>query len=190
MCVYGENSSDAELLEAFVQGKEGAFVLFMQRHFLPLRRWLSLSLTEDADIDDAVQETFKAVIQSAESFQGQNARAWVFGIGRRKVSRLFRRRAGEPEHFSSLDELALRAGWGDPESILDQAEEREVVRRNLRRLDPEAREILVLRDIEEFSTLETAEILGLPVPAVKSRLHRARLKLLGEIRNEEVRNGA
>lgn len=189
MCVYHHNSSDAELLEAFVQGNEGAFVLFVQRHFLPLRRWLSLSLAEDADIEDVIQETFQVVIESSNNFRGENARAWVFGIGRRKAFRLFRKRSGEPEYFEGLDELALKAGWGDPEFALGQAEDREVVRRNLRRLDPESREILVLRDIEEFSTMETAEILGLAVPAVKSRLHRARLKLLAQIRSEEGRNG-
>lgn len=176
------NSTDAELLEAFVSGHEASFAVFMQRHLLPLQRWLRITLSEDADVDDVVQETFQAVVNQAHTFQGENARAWLFGIGRRKAYRLFRRRSGEPEHFVELDELALKAGWGNPESALHEAQDREFLKKMLRRLDAEAREVLILRDVEEFSTGETAQILGATIPAVKSRLHRARLELMAEIR--------
>jgi len=180
-----ERRADSELLKTFVEGDESAFVVLVQRHLLPLRRFLLTVVRREADVDDIVQETFQAVFKQADSFEGEDARPWIFGIGRRQALRSFRKRSGEPEQFEPLEQLAMAAGWGDPEGALNALEDKEVVRKALAKLPIEAREVLLLRDVEGFTTQETATILGLAIPAVKSRLHRARLGLMAEVRRDQ-----
>ena len=79
-----------------------------------------------------------------------------------------------------LDELGLQAGWGCPpwtDSFIESLERRDTLEKALARLAPDEREILVLRELEGLSGEETAAVLELSLPAMKSRLHRARLRL-------------
>ncbi len=62
---------------------------------------------------------------------------------------------------------------------------RDLVRGALDRLTPGEREVIVLRDLEGFSGEETAELLGLSLPAMKTRLHRARLRFVAEVRRDD-----
>ena len=79
--------------------------------------------------------------------------------------------------------------WGpSPEQGYAQAELQGILSEFIEQLDPEFRIVLVLRDLEELSTQETAEALGISVPAVKSRLLRARLKLREKL-NRHFRRG-
>ena len=123
-----------------------------------------------------------AVLSAASNFEPGNARGWLFSIARRHTARHFRRRAGEPAQMDTLETMGLNAGWG--QSLGDDIAAAHDVRRALAHLDESTREILVLRDIEGFTNEETAEALGLSVPATKSRLHRARLALLAELTPE------
>jgi len=80
--------------------------------------------------------------------------------------------------------------WGPtPEQKYAQTEMKGIVGEVIDRLEPEFRIVFLLRDFEELSTLETAEALGISVPAVKSRLLRARLKLREKL-NRHFRQGA
>jgi RNA polymerase sigma-70 factor (ECF subfamily) len=94
--------------------------------------------------------------------------------------RLYRRRVGEPDEMVALEDLGLQAGWGAPplpDALFESLERRETLERALAQLSPEEREILVLRELEGFSGEETAKILDLSLAGMKSRLHRARLRL-------------
>jgi RNA polymerase sigma-70 factor (ECF subfamily) len=83
--------------------------------------------------------------------------------------------------------LGLEAGWGHelPEQALGRAEESECLAEALASLGAADREILVLRDLESLPGESVAELLGLGLPAMKSRLHRARLRLLAAFRASE-----
>lgn len=178
--------SDAELLHRFVEGDDAAFTELVVRHHDALRRFVRHSIGSRPEVDDIVQETFFAVMSSAASFAGEgSARAWIFGIARHRVSRQFRRRDSEPENFEPLEELGLHAGWGNPELAASRTRSIERVKEALSRLSEQAREVIVLRDLEGFTNPEAAQILGLEVNAVKSRLHRARLALMAELSEEE-----
>ena len=180
-----ETRTDSELLHAFAAGEDAAFVAFVQRHHAAVRRWVEHVIGSRPEVDDVVQETFAAVLRSPTGFRGDGAaRAWVFGIARNRIAREFRKRVAEPDTFEPLDELGLRAGWGDPEAAAARAEEAGVIRAALQRLPEHAREVLLLKDVEGFTNPEVSEILGLAVPAVKSRLHRARLALMAELRGK------
>jgi RNA polymerase sigma-70 factor (ECF subfamily) len=181
--------TDAELLHRFVDGDDAAFTDLVVRHHESLERWVRRCVGPRAEVDDIVQETLMAVMSGAASFRGEgSARTWIFGIARHRISRQFRRHSAEPDSFETLEDLGLRAGWGDPELAASRTESVERVQHALNRLNPEAREVIVLRDIEGFTNPEAAEVLGLEIPAVKSRLHRARLALMADL-SEDMTDG-
>lgn len=167
-------------------GDREAFSVLVHRHrarvFSYLRR---ASLTREA-AEDALQETFVAAWRHAGDFRGPSLKAWLVGIAHRAMLRQGRRRVGQPSQLESLTELGERAGWGsdDPEQIVRRAEQRESLDAALGRLPPDAREALLLVDVEGMSYRDAASITELALPAFKSRLHRARLELAAILRQE------
>ena len=117
------------------------------------------------------------------SFRGTgSARGWILTIARNTARRLHRRRAGEPPVFDDLEILGWLAGWGDPGAYLERHARRDLLERAFDELDPDDREVLVLRELEGLTGEEVAGALGLTVAAMKSRLHRARLRLVAALR--------
>jgi RNA polymerase sigma-70 factor, ECF subfamily len=176
--------SDADALRRTAAGDVAAFEAVMARHEAAVLRYLR-AVTDDADrAEDVLQETFIAAWRGAHSFRGgASARGWLLTIARHALNRQFRRHAGEPRHFEPLESLAVEAGWGDAGDRLERLlEARETVAAGFAGLSAEDREILVLRDLEEFSGDEVGRMLGLSLAAVKSRLHRARLRFVGNLK--------
>ncbi len=185
------SESDRELLERSAAGDAGAFEAFVARHQASVYRYLRALTGDDADAEDALQETFLAAWRGAAGFRGaDSARAWILTIARNAARRQHRRRAGEPERFESVDSvdwLGLMAGWGSepaPDELLARLADRDLLARAMARLSEEDREILVLRDLEGFSGEEVTRMTGLTLPAAKSRLHRARLRLTAALKEE------
>jgi RNA polymerase sigma-70 factor (ECF subfamily) len=182
----GDPRTDVELLRATTAGEREAFDHFVRRHQASVFRFARAALNDPDDAEDVLQETFVGAWRSAGNFRSEGTvRGWLFGIARNVIRHQRRRRSGEPERFESLDALGERAGWGadeDPERWLEQARRRDALAAALAALSPDDREILVLRDLEDVSGEETAELLGLSLAAMKSRLHRARLRLAAELR--------
>lgn len=184
-------SSDAELIASSARQDDGAFNALVERHQAAVFRFARSIAANDAAAEDALQETFLAAWNGAATFRGESSvRAWLFAIARNAVMRQHRRRVDEPADTESLSVLAERAGWGnddDPEREAMRNEQRKIFERALRRLTPADREVLTLRDIEGLSGDETAEVLGVPLAAMKTRLHRARLRITAAVRNEYAR---
>lgn len=157
----------------------------MERHRDAAWRVIRLRVSNDAVAEDALQETFIGVWRGAAAFHAEaSVRGWILSIARRQAARTWRRRVGEPVETESLADLGKAAGWGgaDPERAAVLAERADHLHDALARLEPDAREVIVLRDLEGLSGSEAATILELSVPALKSRLHRARLQLMAELR--------
>jgi RNA polymerase sigma-70 factor (ECF subfamily) len=173
--------ADDDLLRRSAAGDQHAFESFLERHQGAVYRYLRARTGCVADCEDALQETFLAVYRGCEGYRGEaSARAWVLGIARNVCRRLYRKRVGEPDEWVPLEEFGLRAGWGGPapsESFLERLEQRDTLEKALTQLTPEEQEVLVLRDLEGLSGEEAADLLDLSVSAMKSRLHRARLRL-------------
>ncbi len=135
-----------------------------------------------------MQETFLAACRAAGSWRGEGSvRAWLLGLARRQAARTWRRRKGEPLDPVPLHELGNLAGWGrddDPEAFAQALQDRRRLRAALLRLSPQDREVIVLRDLEQLTGPEAAEALGVDLGALKSRLHRARLRLMVELRQD------
>lgn len=162
-----------------------------------LARWL---LGNDADAADAVHDAFVRALRSAETFVGGNARAWWLTIVRNCCfARLNERKRAR---FLAIDQIAAERGEiavqhilprtepDEPEQRAASAQESERLREHLRALPAEYREILVLRELEELSYREIAEILHIPIGTVMSRLSRAREKLLKALAANDVHTGA
>lgn len=179
-----EALSDAALLAASAAGDAAAFTRFVERHQRAALGYLRLLAADPAAIEDALQEAFLAAWRSAGEFRGgDSARSWLLAIARHALFRQYRRRVGEPEEIVSLDDLGRAAGWGEPCSPDPTAAhaDRSAVRRALAALSAADREILLLRDVEGLSGEECAELLALALPAMKSRLHRARLRFAAQL---------
>jgi RNA polymerase sigma factor (sigma-70 family) len=143
---------------------------------------LARYLTRRSDIaEDIVQEALLRAYRSFGSQRGGNSRAWLLAIVRNCFLTWNARNRENPEPCESLDEQEPAAEWDGgrpeqetPESILIQHQESSVVRSVIEGLPQLFREVLVLRDIEELSYREIADIAGVPIGTVMSRLARAR----------------
>lgn len=177
---------DAELLRRSAGGDSVAFETFVERHQAAVMRLLLATAANPADAEDALQETFLAAWRSARTFAGTGpARGWILTIARHALHRLYRRRVGEPASHVSLDQLGLEAGWGSdeaPDAFLARLDDRAMLRAALAALPEDDREVLILRDLEELSGEDTARVLGITLQAMKSRLHRARLRLAARLK--------
>jgi RNA polymerase sigma-70 factor (ECF subfamily) len=181
---------DAELLAALKAGDDAAYELLV-RSYTP--RMLSVArrfLRSEEDARDAVQDAFLSAFRAIDRFEG-NSRisTWLHRIVVNASLMKLRTRRRKPER--SIEELMpgfLENGhleqpaseWRKlPEDQVAQSELRELLLEKIHELPESHRTVLLLRDIEELDTEETAKTLELTPGAVKTRLHRARLALRG-----------
>lgn len=137
--------------------------------------------------ENVMQETFLSMIKSLNGFDGNSKLStWLYRISmnhclmsaRSKKKELF----VEPDNDDELFNEKYAADWSTiPYKSVENAELREILDKAIDKLAPEYRIVFTLRDVQQLSTEETAGITGLSVPAVKSRLHRARAFLRNEI---------
>lgn len=163
----------------------------MDRHAAFVHHMLMSMGASREDSEDAMQECFVSAWSNAAAFRGEgSARSWLASIARNALRRSHRRRIGEPRSFESLETLGEDAGWGSASPlILERLATRDSLERALDRLSDEEREVVVLRDLLELDGRETADALGLSLAAMKSRLHRGRLKMMASLRTGEVDGG-
>lgn len=180
----GPTIPDRDLIARIGEGDRRAFELLIERHGAAVLR-LATALSDPATAEDAMQQTFLNVYQNAASFRGDaSVRTWLLTIARNTAFRLHGKTRREELVKEPLMQLGLHAGWGsdDPEAIAIAAERKGALRKALSLLSAEDREVLVLRDLEGLRGSEAAEVLGIGERALKSRLHRARLRLAVALR--------
>ena len=184
---------DAALLARAAAGDASAFDRLVRRHQAAVLRFVHALGCDGADAEDALQEAFVAAWRAAGRYQGTGTvRSWLLSVARNAVRHQRRRRVGEPTHLVPLDALAADAGWGaDPRADADERRllARDALAAALRRLPPDERAVLVLRELEGLDGAEAAAVLHLSLPAMKSRLHRARLHLAAALRASRSRAG-
>lgn len=177
---------DAALLRRLHSGEESAFGALYQRHQGRIYRYaLRMSGSPEA-AEDAVQEVFLALIRGARGFDAAHGSlaGYLYGMAR---NLLFR--ACGPAPAEELEETSAIVEE-DPLEGLELARRVELVRQALAGLPAHYREAVVLCDLEELSYAEVAEVLGVAVGTVRSRLNRARALLsnrLHELRSEKAR---
>ncbi len=171
--------AEAALARALTSGEPAAFDRFVE-HFRSKvfhYSWLMCGSPEDAE--EVAQETLLKVFASIDQLRDPDrVRAWVFRIARNACLMQRRKSVFAPAQELSLDDTStapeVTDAGGPPDRTLLDGELKAVIDRVILELPPQYRAVVVLRDLEELSTEETAEILGIKPDAVKTRLHRAR----------------
>jgi RNA polymerase sigma-70 factor (ECF subfamily) len=140
-----------------------------------LARWL---LRNEQDAQDVVQEAYLRAFKSFSAFHGSNGRAWLLTIVRNTSYTLLKKNRAV-DLTTTFDEEIHATGHdlGSPATILEHAEDAELIRKAMDELPAEFREILTLRHQEGLSYKEIGEIVKIPAGTVMSRLARARAKL-------------
>jgi RNA polymerase sigma-70 factor (ECF subfamily) len=181
-------SPDAELLARLRAGEEAAFEELVRANTARLLGVCRRLVRCEEDARDAVQEAFMSAFQGLPRFEGQSKLStWLHRIAVNACLMKLRTRRRRPEvAIESLlpayrpDGRRCDAGiaWDqDLVSALDGAAAGRILRACIDRLPESYRTVLILRDVEELDTRETAEALGIRVETVKIRLHRARQAL-------------
>jgi RNA polymerase sigma-70 factor (ECF subfamily) len=177
---------DVLLVEQAKQGDVQAFEKLVKQYDRQVFRIANHITQNREDAEDVVQDAFLKAYEKLDQFQGNSKfYTWLVRIAvNESLMRLRKRRTGKTismdENIETDDGSMPRdfADWGpDPEAQYGQSEMAEILKKTIQGLPQGFRVVFVLRDVEGLSTEETAETLGLSVPAVKSRLLRARLQL-------------
>ena len=155
-----------------------------------LARWLTRN---DSDAEDVVQDAYLRAYKYFASFRGENFRAWLLAVVRRAAyDWMHRNRPSEVVSNADMD-LEAVAGEADdsPETALLRRADEKMVNEMIAALPAPFREVVVLRELQELSYKEIAEIAGVPVGTVMSRLARARALLAadGQRRMKEYGHG-
>jgi len=183
------------------QAREGdttAFGELVRRYENKIFR-LAQHITQNReDAEDVLQETFLKAYEHLDQFQGNSKfYTWIVRIAVNQALMKLRRRKTDKsvsidENIDTGEDTIVReiAAWGeDPEQRFSREELGEILDTAIQSLEPPYRSVFVLRDIEDLSTEETAEALDLSIPAVKSRLLRARLQLREKLTRYFKRKG-
>lgn len=189
---------DVLLVERAKGGDVSAFEKLVRQYDRQVFRIANHITQNREDAEDVVQDAFLKAYQKLDQFQGNSKfYTWLVRIAvNESLMRLRKRRTGKMVSIDEdvqTDEGSMPrdlADWSpNPEALYGQSEMAEILRKTVQGLPPGFRVVFVLRDVEGLSTEETAETLGLSVPAVKSRLLRARLQLRERLAKYFRKNG-
>jgi RNA polymerase sigma-70 factor (ECF subfamily) len=184
-----ERAAEIELARQLLDGKPEAFDRFVDHFRAKIFNYSQLVCGHREDAEEVVQETLLNVFEKFSQLrEPEHVRAWVFRIAKNVCLIKRRKSIYAPQQEVSLDELMPARGTSGDPMKLEIADwsglpEDEVLRSELQRALDDAiaempeiyRSVMLLRDVEELSTEETAHVLGVNTDAVKTRLHRARL---------------
>lgn len=181
-----EQLPDELLLSEFLNGDEAAFKTLVSRYANDLHQFVARFVRNAAAADDIVQDTFIQVHQSAGGFDASRRfRPWLFTIAANKARDHLRGRTrkkevplsvggGSSADGEQISYLDFTADDGDaPDAAMESEEQRQIVRDVVSKLPDNLREILVLGYYQRYPYKEIAEIVGIPLGTVKSRLHAA-----------------
>ncbi len=179
-------NGDTPLVERLRRGDEAAFASLVEQFGPRMLAATRRILVQEEEAQDAVQEAFFQAFRALGQFSGQSSLGtWIHRIAINAALMRLRSKKRRPE--SSIEDLLPKFDggghqidaqtWADPESVCSAEEMKRIVRRGIEELPESFRTVLVLRDIEELDTEETAQLIGISSNAVKVRLHRARQAL-------------
>jgi RNA polymerase sigma-70 factor, ECF subfamily len=179
-------------------GDDRAFAGLVKRYESKIFR-LAQHITQNReDAEDVLQETFLKAYEHLDQFQGNSKfYTWIVRIAVNQALMKLRRRRSDKsvsldETIDTGEDTVTReiAAWDeDPEQKFSREELSEILSSAIDTLAPTYRSVFLLRDVDDLSTEETAEALGISVPAVKSRLLRARLQLREKLTRYFKRKG-
>ena len=184
-----ERETEIELARELMAGRPEAFDRFVDHFRAKIFHYSWLMCGHREDAEEVAQETLLRVFESFDQLrEPERVRPWVFRIAKNACLMKRRKSVFAPRRELSLDDFLPPmdresghpkieiADWSRlPDRQVLQSEMKEVLARAIHELPENYRAVILLRDVEELSTLETARILDLAEDVVKTRLHRARL---------------
>ena len=185
-------TEDTALVEELRAGSEEAFAWLIARYHQPIYSLLARTVRDRADAADLTQEVFVKVFRKIGSFHGESSlRTWIYRIALREASNQRRWWMRHKQQEIPIDQELTEPGARSPvylkEMLIDpaespfdaaqRAENRERVERALQAVPEPYRTTLILRDVEGFVYEEVAEMQGVNLGTVKSRLARGRAML-------------
>ncbi len=189
---------DSVLVERVRSGEREAFNELVERHARKIFRLARHITKNDDDAADVLQDAFLKAYSRLDQFHGDaKFYTWLVRIAVNEALMRLRKRKGDRtvplDQEIQTEEGAIQREVADdgedPEQAFGRAETRRILEHAIDSLSDAYRSVFVLRDVEGFSTDETAQMLDLSVSAVKSRLLRARLQLRDKLRKRFKRNG-
>lgn len=192
-----DREQEIELAKGLLSGDARAFERFVEHFRKRLFQYTWLVCRQREDAEEVAQEALLRVFESADRLrEPEHVRAWVFRIARNFCLMKRRKSVFAPSEELSLDQFFPAAGpdgehrhleiadWSQgPEKDLLRKELGETLGDAISQLPEAYRSVVLLRDVEELSTEETAQILDLTVDVVKTRLHRGRLAIRQKLDN-------
>lgn len=169
------------LVSALKQRDPEALAALFERFADKIYRLAVRLVHDEQQADSIVQDTFLALLKHIDRFEGRSQiSTWLYRVAYNE-SLMCLRRAHPEVNIDDMDDSVMpdcMIDWQTiPERVMSSTEAAYEMERAIARLSPGLRAVFTLRDIEECSTYQTAEILGISEAAVKVRLHRARLAL-------------
>jgi len=180
------NTDEAQIIASILAGNTHEFHNLIRPHERSVYAMALSMLHNEADAEDAAQEAFLKAFRNLASFRGEaRFSTWLISITLNEArSRLRSRKAAmtdsldqPPEGQEHISPALLRDWREIPSQTLERKEVRQLLEEAITDLPFIYREIFLLRDVEELSVNESAEVLGITASSVKVRLHRARMML-------------
>ncbi len=168
-------SSEQDLLRAVRAGDRVALGALLERHAPAVLRFGMKMCRDPEDAQDVLQETLLAAAKGLPDFRGDaSLSTWLYAVARSFCIKKRRRSKFAPAETVPLDPEAVAAAVALPDEAAASRELGDALARAIDALEPPSREVLLLRDVEGLTAPEVAEVLGVSIASVKSRLHRAR----------------
>lgn len=171
------DASDDHLIARTLAGETEAFSLLVRRWERPIYSLTLRMLGRDEDARDACQEAFLAAFRNLSKFRGDaKFSSWMYRIALNACHTRLRNTNGASYSLDEEDENGRRLEVADtrtesqPEQM-HRAQRSQLVRRALQALPPEMRQVIVMKEYEEMTFAEIADVLGIPISTVKSRLY-------------------
>lgn len=185
----GSRPSDEDLIERFQNGDLYAFDLIVKRYKNQLLNFVYRFLGNAEEAEDLVQETFLRVYRNRKAYQKvAKFSTWIYTIAGNLAKTELRKR--KRRKFFSISDLGYNEKDYDisdeaynPEKDVDGRMKEEIIHKEIDKLSPKFREVILLRDVQQLSYEEISQIVNIPLGTVKSRVNRGRLKLQGKLKH-------
>jgi len=182
--------SDDQLIERTLAGETEAFGVLVRRWESPIYGLSFRMLGRDEDARDVCQETFISAYRNLKKFRGDSKfSSWLYRIALNAChSRLRRAETGLTQPLENLTSEGVAVEYSDPaaEDVsekLQRDQRATLVRRALQALPPEMRQVILMKEYEDLTFNEIAEILEIPVSTVKSRLYTGLQQMRARLAN-------
>jgi RNA polymerase sigma-70 factor (ECF subfamily) len=182
---------DSALIEMILAGQAECFTILMDRHLAAVKKRIRSMVRSAADADDLVQEVLLKVWLHLKTFRAESSfRTWMTRVAINEALQAHRReRCSAPRSQELRDLDTFVSPLESPYRSLARTEMIQAVRKAVMKLPAKYRQVLILRDLDQLNTIETARSVQASVPAVKTRLVRARLMLLAGLQRSRMTPG-